>query len=178
MMILLFDIDGTLINSGGAGGAALNEAFRCEFDVDEPAEVPFAGRTDRGIGSDLFREHGIEDSVENWLRLRDGYLQRLPVDYIKIDGCFVRDLVNNPVDQKMVRLIGEIGEEAGMRTIAEYVQGGPTLAVLAELGIDLAQGFFIGRPTSVPTTKSMPIPINLKNHQASQKKAGSGDKAS
>jgi diguanylate cyclase (GGDEF)-like protein len=97
------------------------------------------------------------------------YLQRLPMDYIKIDGCFIRDLVNNPVDQKMVRLIGEIGQEAGMKTIAEYVQGGPTLALLAELGIDLAQGYFIGRPTSVPTTKSMPIPINFRQLQASNK---------
>jgi EAL domain-containing protein (putative c-di-GMP-specific phosphodiesterase class I) len=88
-----------------------------------------------------------------------GYLQKLQFDFIKIDGTFVEDLVNNPVDQKMVRLIGEIGQEAGMKTIAEYVQGGPTLALLAELGIDLAQGYFIGRPTSVPTTKSMPIPI-------------------
>ena len=86
--------------------------------------------------------------------------------------------MNNPVDQKMVRLIGEIGQEAGMRTIAEYVQGGPTLALLAELGIDLAQGFFIGRPTSVPTTKSMPIPINLKKRQASQKKTGSSENVS
>ena len=98
-----------------------------------------------------------------------GYLQRLHVDYIKIDGCFIRDLVNNPVDQKMVRLIGEIGQEAGMKTIAEYVQGGPTLALLAELGIDLAQGYFIGRPTTVPTTKSMPIPINLRQRQAPPK---------
>jgi EAL domain-containing protein (putative c-di-GMP-specific phosphodiesterase class I) len=61
-----------------------------------------------------------------------------------------------------------------MKTIAEYVQGGPTLALLAELGIDLAQGYFIGRPTSVPTTKSMPIPINLRQLQAS-KKLGSND---
>jgi diguanylate cyclase (GGDEF)-like protein len=105
------------------------------------------------------------------------YLQRLPVDYIKIDGCFVRDLVNNPVDQKMIRLIGEIGKEAGMKTIAEYVQGGPTLALLADLGIDMAQGYFIGRPTSVPTTKSMPIPINLRQRQA-QKKSATGENAS
>lgn len=103
-----------------------------------------------------------------------GYLQRLPVDYIKIDGCFVRDLVNNPVDQKMVRLIGEIGQEAGMRTIAEYVQDGPTLALLAELGIDRAQGYFIGRPTRVPTVKSMPIPIKLRRRRRS---AGSVESA-
>jgi len=98
-----------------------------------------------------------------------GYLQRLDVDYIKIDGIFIRDLVNNPVDQKMVRLIGEVGREAGMRTIAEYVQNAPTLALLADLGIDLAQGFFIGKPTVVPTTKSMPIPINLSGRIDSRK---------
>jgi len=101
-----------------------------------------------------------------------GYLQRLAVDYIKIDGCFVRDLVNNPVDQKMIRMIGEIGKEAGMKTIAEYVQGGPTLALLADLGIDMAQGYFIGRPTAVPTSKSMPIPINLKYRKATPQASG------
>lgn len=100
-----------------------------------------------------------------------GYLQRLAVDYIKIDGCFIRDLVNNPVDQKMVKLIAEIGGEAGMRTIAEYVGSGPTLALLTELGVDLAQGYFIGRPTAVPTTKSMPIPINLGRRNQSSIKA-------
>jgi EAL domain-containing protein (putative c-di-GMP-specific phosphodiesterase class I) len=80
-------------------------------------------------------------------------------------------LVNNAVDQKMVRLIAEIGEEAGMRIIAEYVQSGPALALLAELGVDMAQGYFIGRPTTVPTNKSMPIPINLRRRQQSSIKA-------
>jgi diguanylate cyclase (GGDEF)-like protein len=91
-----------------------------------------------------------------------GYLQRLPMDYIKIDGCFIRDLVKNPVDQKMVRLIGEIGREAGMRTIAEYVKDGPALSLLGELGIDFAQGYFIGRPEETPIKKTMPIPISTK----------------
>ncbi len=100
------------------------------------------------------------------------YLQRLAVDYIKIDGVFVRDLVDNPVDQKMIRLIGEIGQEAGMKTIAEYVQGGPTLALLADLGIDMAQGYFIGRPTAIPTSKSMPIPINQKHRQVTPQASG------
>lgn len=78
MFILLFDIDGTLINSGGAGGAALCAALEEEFNVDRAEKVRFSGRTDRGIGSDLLRLHGIEDSPENWQRLRDGYLRRLP----------------------------------------------------------------------------------------------------
>jgi phosphoglycolate phosphatase-like HAD superfamily hydrolase len=79
MLTLLFDIDGTLINTGGAGGTALIEAFREDFDIDTPANVPFSGRTDRGIGTNLFERHGIDDSPENWQRLRDGYLSRLPI---------------------------------------------------------------------------------------------------
>lgn len=86
MRALLFDIDGTLISSGGAGGAALREAFREAFDVAEPADVPFAGRTDRGIGSNLFGEHQIEDSETNWEKLRAGYLERLPFHLTQREG--------------------------------------------------------------------------------------------
>ena len=100
-----------------------------------------------------------------------GYLQRLPMDYIKIDGCFIRDLVKNPVDQKMVRLISEIGREAGMRTIAEYVKDGPALALLGELGVDFAQGYYIGRPEAEPTKKAIPIPLSSKKRDRS-KQAG------
>ena len=64
MIILLFDIDGTLIKTGGAGGQALLEAFSETFRVREPGEVPFSGRTDRGIAQSLFRLHGIADSTE------------------------------------------------------------------------------------------------------------------
>ena len=86
MLTLLFDIDGTLINTGGAGGTALIEAFREDFGIDNPAQVPFSGRTDRGIGTNLFEQHGIEDSPENWQRLRDGYITRLPVHLPQRDG--------------------------------------------------------------------------------------------
>ncbi len=88
-----------------------------------------------------------------------GYLQRLPVDYIKIDGSFIKDLVRSPVDQKMVRMIAEIGREAGMQTIAEYVQSGAAFSLLGTLGIDFAQGYFIGRPTATPIRKVMPASI-------------------
>lgn len=88
-----------------------------------------------------------------------GYLQKLSVDFLKIDGTFIRDIVDNPVDQKMVKLIGEIGREAGVLTVAEYVQSGPAFALLAKLGIDYAQGFYIGRPTATPIRKRMPVPI-------------------
>ena len=90
------------------------------------------------------------------------YLKHLPVDYIKIDGSFVRDLLKNPVDQKMIKLIAEIGREAGMRTIAEYVQNARSLERLGELGVDMAQGFFVGRPTRVPKFRSTPISLSAR----------------
>jgi diguanylate cyclase (GGDEF)-like protein len=90
------------------------------------------------------------------------YLQQLHFDYIKIDGVFVEDLMNKPVDQKMIRLIAEVGREAGMKTIAEYVQNAASLALLEELGVDLAQGYFVGRPAKEPQFRSTPISLGYR----------------
>jgi diguanylate cyclase (GGDEF)-like protein len=90
------------------------------------------------------------------------YLQKLQFDYIKIDGTFVEDILNNPVDQKMIKLIAEIGAEAGMETIAEYVQDAESMSLLDELGVDLAQGYFVGRPTKKPEHKSTPISLDSR----------------
>jgi diguanylate cyclase (GGDEF)-like protein len=87
------------------------------------------------------------------------YLQKLHFDYIKIDGAFVQDVLENPVDQKMIKLIAEIGREAGMQTIAEYVQNAESLLMLGELGVDMAQGYYVGRPTKKPHMKSTPISL-------------------
>jgi phosphoglycolate phosphatase len=78
MHILLWDIDGTLVNSGGAGKAAIEGALCHEFGVRECRHVPYSGRTDRAIGRDLFRLHELEDSAENWEKLVAAYLRRLP----------------------------------------------------------------------------------------------------
>lgn len=78
MIVVLFDIDGTLIRTGGAGGKALMGAFTELFEISNPASVPFSGRTDRGIASDLFAAHHIADTDEHWETLRQGYLRRLP----------------------------------------------------------------------------------------------------
>ncbi|MDH3748366.1 MAG: EAL domain-containing protein [Gammaproteobacteria bacterium] len=90
------------------------------------------------------------------------YLQRLHFDYIKIDGAFVQDLLKNPVDQKMIKLIAEVGHEAGMQIIAEYVQDAESLALLGKLGVDMAQGFFVGRPSTVPRFASTPISLDSR----------------
>lgn len=78
MNACLFDIDGTLVLTGGAGMIAFAETFADEFGVAELSrDVPFAGQSDRGIAQNLFRAHGIQDSPSNWERFRAGYLARL-----------------------------------------------------------------------------------------------------
>ena len=79
MKVLLFDIDGTLIRSGGAGKVALHAALTSHFSVKEIRDrVLFSGRTDPGIGVDLLRIHDLEVSPENLLHLELAYLQHLP----------------------------------------------------------------------------------------------------
>lgn len=77
MIVLLFDIDGTLVHTGGAGMAALRHAMQHEFGVAEPHQVNLSGRTDRGIARELFEVHGIEFSEQTWARFQRAYLQRL-----------------------------------------------------------------------------------------------------
>lgn len=77
MHVLLFDIDGTLINTGGSGLESLRLAFSDVFGSPPPAHIPTCGRTDRGIARDLFRARQVEDSQENWDRFRDAYLRHL-----------------------------------------------------------------------------------------------------
>jgi len=86
MHVLLFDIDGTLINSGGAGGVALRRMLQSEFGVADPPQFPLHGCTDRGIAYDYFTQCDIENTPENWIRFRDGYLKNLTVALPEIVG--------------------------------------------------------------------------------------------
>jgi PAS domain S-box-containing protein len=74
------------------------------------------------------------------------YLRHLPVQYLKIDTSFVRDVASNPDDQALVKSVVSIGKHFGHRTVAEGVEDANTLNVLREYGVDYAQGHFIGRP--------------------------------
>jgi len=76
-----------------------------------------------------------------------GYLKNLPVDYIKIDGEFVKDISTNPINLALVRSINEIGHVMGKKTIAEYVEDQQTVELLSGIGVDYAQGFVFSRPT-------------------------------
>jgi diguanylate cyclase (GGDEF)-like protein/PAS domain S-box-containing protein len=74
------------------------------------------------------------------------YLKNLPVDYLKIDGAFIRNIVNEPVDEAMVIAMTQIGHVMGMKIIAEFVENDEILVRLKLLGLDYAQGYGIAKP--------------------------------
>jgi diguanylate cyclase (GGDEF)-like protein/PAS domain S-box-containing protein len=80
------------------------------------------------------------------------YLKHLPVDYLKIDGSFVRNLPNDVSDQHLVRSMVELAHGLGQQTIAEFVEDEATLELLRRFGVDYAQGFFVGRPAPIDST--------------------------
>ncbi len=82
-----------------------------------------------------------------------GYLRNLPVDYIKIDGMFVRNIVSDEVDRMFVKSIIDIARVMNIETVAEFVENDEILKVLEELGVDYGQGFGLGRPEQL-----LPLP--------------------
>ncbi len=76
------------------------------------------------------------------------YLKYLPVDYVKIEGSFVQQIVNDPRDRVMVEHINSMAHQFGLKTIAEFVEDEETARMLAEIGVDSAQGYHFGRPAS------------------------------
>lgn len=86
-----------------------------------------------------------------------GYLQDLPIDLVKIDGRFVKNMASNEVDRAMVRSMTEIAHAIGKRTIAEFVEDREVLALLRAFGADYAQGFAIGRPEVEPQVDAAPV---------------------
>ncbi|MEE8625259.1 MAG: EAL domain-containing protein, partial [Acidiferrobacterales bacterium] len=75
------------------------------------------------------------------------YLKNLQVDFLKIDGSFIKDTANEPIDYAMVKIINQIGHVMNILTIAESVEQRSVLVKLKELGVDYAQGFEITEPT-------------------------------
>ena len=79
------------------------------------------------------------------------YLKSLPVDIVKIDGAFIKDMLNDPVDVAMVASIKEVAKAMGMTTVAEFVESDATMAQLGRIGIDFAQGFSVSAPKPLNT---------------------------
>jgi diguanylate cyclase (GGDEF)-like protein len=123
---------------------------RLVLEITEQLAVRFAASTDKQIAMlrDLGCELAIDDFGSGYSSFT--YLKRLPVDYLKIDGSFIKGLTRDRVDQAMVRMIGEVARAANIETVAEYVNSAATVELLSKYGIDYAQGYFIGRPMPRP----------------------------
>ena len=92
--VLLFDIDGTLIHSGGAGLATLYEVFESEFGIPASTDVRVHGRTDRSIARDFFVNHQLADNDDNFARLRDAYQDRLAANMASYAGRVLPGVVD------------------------------------------------------------------------------------
>jgi diguanylate cyclase (GGDEF)-like protein len=142
----------SLLNEHGVAGD------RLVLEITEQLAVRFAANTDKQIA--LLRELGCGLAVDDFGTGYSSfsYLKRLPVDYLKIDGSFIKGLTRDRVDQAMVRMVGEVAKAAGMLTVAEYVNSAATLALLAKYGIDFAQGFYVGKPAYRPEPAAATLP--------------------
>ncbi len=78
-----------------------------------------------------------------------GYLKHFPVDFLKIDGSFVKEILHDPIDREMVRSINEIGHLTGKKTIAEFAENEEIIAMLKSIGVDYAQGYGVAEPRRV-----------------------------
>jgi phosphoglycolate phosphatase len=123
--VILFDIDGTLVNTGGAGRDALHTALAMEFAVTDPHRIDLSGRTDRGICRELFEVHEIEHTPENWERFQRAYLVGLVQHLAERQGFVlpgVRELIaelKQHPDIAMGLLTGNVREGA-RRKLSHY----------------------------------------------------------
>ncbi|MEN8177528.1 MAG: EAL domain-containing protein [Pseudomonadota bacterium] len=91
-----------------------------------------------------------------------GYLRQLPVNYLKIDGSFVKDMVNDPIDHSMVEAINNIGHILGLMTVAEFVENAEILQSLRSIGVDYVQGYGIQAPMPMADLLALLEPIESR----------------
>ena len=116
------------------------------FEITETAAVTNLSAATKAIN--LLHGMGIRFSLDDFGSGLSSfaYLKNLRVDYLKIDGHFVKDIVTDPIDRAMVNSIHEVGSVMGKTTIAEFVENDEILSVLRDIGVDYVQGYGIGKP--------------------------------
>jgi diguanylate cyclase (GGDEF)-like protein/PAS domain S-box-containing protein len=126
------------------------------FEVTETVAVSNLGTAARFIT--ILKQTGCRFALDDFGSgiSSFGYLKNLPVDYLKIDGMFVQDMVDDPIDHAMVRSINEIGQIMGIKTIAEFVENDAILEMLKAIGVDYAQGFGLGKPEPLENLADTP----------------------
>ena len=122
------------------------DASKICFEITETAAVASFSQANRFIQA--LKELGCKFALDDFgTGLSSfGYLKHFPVDFLKIDGSFVREILHDPIDREMVRSINEIGHLTGKQTIAEFAENAEIIQMLTSLGIDYAQGYGIAQP--------------------------------
>lgn len=124
------------------------DASRITFEITETAAIANYDQTREMIIK--LREMGCSFALDDFgVGFNSfSYLKQFPVDYIKIDGSFITNLLNDPIDQTLVKSMVEISKTLGKKTVAEFVESEEVLEMIRAYGIDHAQGYYIGKPGS------------------------------
>jgi diguanylate cyclase (GGDEF)-like protein/PAS domain S-box-containing protein len=116
------------------------------FEITETAAIASFSQANRFIQA--LKELGCRFALDDFgTGLSSfGYLKHFPVDFLKIDGSFVKEILHDPIDREMVRSINEIGHLTGKQTIAEFAENAEIINMLRSLGVDYAQGYGVSTP--------------------------------
>jgi EAL domain-containing protein (putative c-di-GMP-specific phosphodiesterase class I) len=116
------------------------------FEVTETAAIANLAHAEAMIGD--IKKLGCRFALDDFGSGMSSfaYLKHLPVDYLKIDGTFVKHMDQDPIDRAMVEAINNIGHVMGIETIAEYVENQATVDILSGMGVNYAQGYWIEKP--------------------------------
>ena len=125
------------------------DATRICFEITEHAAVASYSQAVRFINAlkELGCKFALDDFGEGMSSF--GYLKHLPVDFLKIEGGFVKEMLHDPIDREMVRSINEIGHLTGKQTIAEFAENEDIITMLRGMGVDYAQGYGVSEPKRV-----------------------------
>ncbi len=119
------------------------------FEITETAAIASYSQANRFINA--LKELGCKFALDDFgTGLSSfGYLKHFPVDFLKIDGSFVKEILHDPIDREMVRSINEIGHLTGKQTIAEFAENEEIITMLRGMGIDYAQGYGVSEPKRI-----------------------------
>lgn len=125
------------------------DATKICFEITETAAIASYSQANRFINA--LKELGCMFALDDFgTGLSSfGYLKHFPVDFLKIDGSFVKEILHDPIDREMVRSINEIGHLTGKKTIAEFAENEEIITMLRGMGIDYAQGYGVSEPKRV-----------------------------
>lgn len=125
--------------------SGLNASQIC-FEITETSAIASYAQASRFINA--LKELGCMFALDDFgTGLSSfGYLKHFPVDYLKIDGSFVKEILHDPIDREMVRSINEIGHLTNKKTIAEFAENNEIITMLKGMGVDYAQGYGVSEP--------------------------------